>query len=92
MFVTGNGAAAGGALGSAAAAVTTANVGARMLTNKRVLDWVSKAPKVKEQNVPAHLAKLGVIYNETDDETLREELDRYLESLQETTAGMPKRR
>lgn len=65
---------------AAAGAAGSAYVGARMLTSPKVVEWLAAAPKIKPQNMPAHLARLGVIYNEADDET-KSELDKFMQSL-----------
>jgi hypothetical protein len=65
--------AAGGAMGAA-------NIGARMLTNKKIVDWLANAPKPTAQNVGMHLARLSVLYNQSDEET-KKELGAYMQSV-----------
>jgi len=78
---------------SALGALTTANIGARMLTSPKVVEWLAKAPKVSHDGAAAHLARLAVIYNSAD-HGLRTELDRFMESAQgiEVAKDDPKRR
>lgn len=73
--------AASGDLVTAGTLLGGAYIGAKMLTNKSVVDWLAKAPTVKPEATAAHLARLGVIYNETKDEALKSELARYVESV-----------
>lgn len=58
-----------------------AYVGARMLTSPNVVEWLAQYPKVAPEAAPAHLARLGVIYNNTKDEALKEELTRFVGSV-----------
>lgn len=59
-------AAAGGAAGSA-------YIGAKMMTNPKVVEWLAKPINPTNPNeAQAHLARLGVIYNQVDDETKKE--------------------
>lgn len=58
-----------------------AYIGAKMLTNRAVVDWLAKAPTVKPEAAQAHLARLGVIYNETKDPELKAELGKYVSSI-----------
>jgi len=73
--------AATGDLGTAATLLGGAYIGAKMLTNRQVVDWLAKAPTVKPEMTHAHLARLGVIYNETNDPELKSELSRYINSV-----------
>jgi hypothetical protein len=66
---------------AAAGLVTGANIGSRMLTSPRVVEWLSQAPKVPAGREAAHLARLGVIYNETKDPALKQELGDYITSI-----------
>jgi hypothetical protein len=88
-FFVGGPVAAAGVLATAGAAVGGANITARMLTSQRVLDWLAKAPTMKEQNIPAHLQRLAVIYNETDDSTLKDDLAKYMDSLSSRVDELP---
>jgi hypothetical protein len=59
-------AAAGGAAG-------VAYVGAKMLTNPKVVDWLAKPVNPSRPGeAQAHLVRLGVIYNQVDDATKAE--------------------
>jgi hypothetical protein len=73
--------AATGDLATAGTLLGGAYIGAKMLTNRAVVDWLAKAPTVKPEATAAHLARLGVIYNQTKDETLKAELGQYIESV-----------
>lgn len=74
LALTGNWLAAGGLL-------TSAYVGSKMMTNPAVVNWLAKSATVKPIEATSHLAKLGVIYNNTSDPQLRAELDKYMESV-----------
>jgi hypothetical protein len=76
MAFTGNIAAAGGM-------IATANIGGRMLTSPKVVEWLARAPNIRSENMAPHLARLGVIYNETKDDALKAELAKYMDSLQQ---------
>ena len=67
-------------LAAAAGAAGSAYLGAKLLTNQKFVEWLAAAPKVKPQNMPAHLTRLGVIYNQSDEAT-KEELARYMQSV-----------
>lgn len=71
MAATGNVLPAVGMIGSA-------YVGAKMLTNQNVVEWLAKAPTVKAESMAPHLARLGVIYNQSKDEALKQELHRFM--------------
>lgn len=62
--------------------VAGANIGARMLTNPKVVDWLAKAGKVTtDEQMTAHLGRLAVIYNQTQDQALKNELGEYINSV-----------
>ncbi len=65
--------AAGGAAG-------TAYIGAKMLTNPKVVEWLATPVKPSSPQAASHLARLGVIYNSTKDEALKGELAKFIES------------
>ena len=68
--------AAGGAAGSA-------YVGAKMLTSPRVVEWLAKPVNPSRPGeAQAHLARLAVIYNQTNDEQLKGELAKFIETAQ----------
>ena len=71
------------ALGASAASATTANIGARMMTNPRVVEWLATPVNPKSPQAAAHLARLGVIYNSTKDQGLKDELARFIEGAQQ---------
>lgn len=65
-----------------------AYVGAKMLTNPTIVQWLSQYPKVSPEAAANHLARLGVIFNQTKDEGLKQELGKFMESLgQKKDAG-----
>lgn len=61
--------------------VAGANVGARMLTSPKVVEWLAQAPRVSQENAAGHLARLAVIFNESKDERLKQELGEYINSV-----------
>lgn len=65
----------------AAGMIGTAYLGAKMLTNPSVVDWLARSATTKPEGMAAHLSRLGVIYNRSDAET-KAELDRYMQSIQ----------
>lgn len=82
MAATGNVAAAGATLTIAGSMVAGANIGARMLTSPKIVDWLAKTPKVtSEAQMTAHLGRLAVIYDQTKDEALKAELGEYINSV-----------
>jgi hypothetical protein len=77
-LITGNLPAVAGAAGTMAAA----NITARLLTNQRFVNWLANGPSTKNpQAVAAHMARLTTIYNSTDDEALKADLDTYIQSM-----------
>lgn len=66
---------------AAAGAAGAANVGAKMMTSPKVVDWLAKAVQLKRGGETAHLARLIAIYNESKDEGLKKELSEYTEKL-----------
>ena len=67
---------------TAAGAVGSANLGARLLTNQKFINWLAKAPP-DVKAVPAHISRLVAIYNSTDDEELKKELGQYVQAIGE---------
>ena len=59
-----------------------AAVGAKMLTSPKIVEWLAQAPKVDKSGGALHLARLGVIFNETKDEGLKQELSEFMKSVQ----------
>ena len=70
-----------GALGSSVATAATANLGAKMMTNPKVVEWLATPVNPSSPQAAAHLARLAVIYNNTKDDGLRDELNKYMSSL-----------
>jgi NhaP-type Na+/H+ or K+/H+ antiporter len=82
VALTGNVGAAATTLAVTASMVVGANIGAKMLTSPKVVDWLAKAPKVTTpEQMTAHLGRLSVIYNQTQDEALKAELGEYINSV-----------
>lgn len=82
LAVTGNVPAAVTTVAVAGSMVAGANIGARMLTSPKVVDWLAKAGKVtSEEQMTAHLGRLAVIYNQTQDQALKAELGEYINSV-----------
>jgi hypothetical protein len=77
------GAAMTGVAGLAGAAATIAgtNIGARMLTNPKVVMWLAQGTRVKPAYMASHIAKLQSIYESTNDPELKSELGTYIESV-----------
>lgn len=74
---------------AAGGAAATANLGSRMMTNPKIVEWLATPIKPNSLQATAHLARIGVIYNNTRDEQLKEELRNYISSL---PAPEPKRK
>lgn len=68
-------------LGTAGALMGGAQIGAKMLTSPKVVEWLAQYPKVAPEAASLHLARLGVIFNETKDEKLKEELGNFIASV-----------
>ncbi len=82
MAMTGNLPAAAATLSIAGAAVGGANIGAKMLTNPKIVDWLAKTSKTTTpEQQTAQLGRLAVIFNETKDDSLKQELSDYVNSL-----------
>lgn len=89
MAATGNVAAAAATLTIAGSLVAASNIGAKMLTSPKVVDWLAKSSKAQTPGqMTAQLGRLAVIYNETKDEKLKQELSEYSSSL--GSASSPK--
>lgn len=70
-------------LAAAGGAASSAYVGAKMLTNPKVVKWL--ATPINPQNdkqATMHLAQLGVIYNQTKDDALKKEIASFVQSAQ----------
>ena len=72
-----------GALGASVASATTANIGAKMLTSPRVVEWLATPVNPKSPQAAAHLARLGVIYNQTKDQGLKDEIAQFVQAAQQ---------
>jgi hypothetical protein len=68
-------------VGTAVALMGGAKIGAKMLTSPTVVEWLAQYPKVAPEAASVHLARLGVIYNETKDEELKQELATFISSV-----------
>ena len=66
---------------AAGSAAGTALIGAKMMTNPKIVEWLATPVKPDSLQATSHLARLGVIYNNTRDEQLKEELRNYISSL-----------
>lgn len=67
-------------LAAAAGAAGSAYIGAKMLTNPKIVEWLATPINPNSRNAVAHLARLGVIYNGIKDEGLKQELEKFIES------------
>lgn len=82
--LTGNVATAGATLAATGSLVAGANIGARMLTNPKIVDWLAKSAKVTTpEQMTAQVGRLAVIFNETKDEALKQDLGQYLQSVKQ---------
>lgn len=80
------GAALGAATGNipvvatAAGGLAASNLTARLLTNPKFVQWLAQSTRVKPEQAAAHMKRLAVIYNTSDEET-RKDLEKYSQSL-----------
>jgi hypothetical protein len=81
----GNLGAAFGGLLSGMSAPATAYLGSRMLTSPKIVEWLATPIRPGTPQAAAHLARLGVIYNQSSPE-LKQELARYMQSTQGRTS------
>jgi hypothetical protein len=65
----------------AGAMVAGANISARMLTSAKVVNWLAEASTSKPEKMPALLARLSTIFNDTKDEALKADLGQYVQSV-----------
>ena len=70
-----------GTIATAVGSVAAANISAKMMTNPKIVDWLAASPRVKPDQAAAHLAKLGVIYNQIDDPQLKQDLGQFVNSI-----------
>lgn len=62
--------------------VAGSNIGARMLTSPKVIDWLAQSSRATTpEQMTAQLGRLAVIYNDTKDEKLKQELADYSQSI-----------
>ena len=71
-------------LAAAGMAAGGANISARMLTNPKIVDWLAKPVNpIKGADATAHLGRLMVIFNQSKDPALKEDLSNYIQSIQQ---------
>lgn len=76
---------AAGILATAGATAGGANLGAKMMTNPKVVEWLAKPVNPSKPNEAAlHLIRLGIIYNSTKDQALKDEIAQFVQSVQPT--------
>jgi len=64
---------------AAGAAMGTAYLGAKMLTSPKVVEWLARPVNpAKPAELTAHLARLAVIYNQTEEPELKAELGQFI--------------
>lgn len=73
MAATGNVLPAAGMIGAA-------YIGAKMFTNPQVVRWLATPVNPRGHQAAEHLARLGVIYNSTKDQGLKEEISTFVAS------------
>ncbi len=71
-----------GAIGASATAAGTAYIGSKMLTNPKVVEWLATPVNPSSRQAAAHLSRLSVIYNQSDDQQLRDEIAQFVQSAQ----------
>ena len=69
-------------IAAGAGAAVAANIGAKMMTNPKVVEWLATPVNPKSPQAAAHLARLGVIYNSTKDQGLKEELANFIGNIE----------
>jgi hypothetical protein len=82
LAMSGNLPAAATTLAVSGSMIAGANIGAKMLTSPKVVNWLAQSSKARtnEQTI-AQLSRLAVIYNSTKDQQLKQELGDYLQSI-----------
>lgn len=65
----------------AGAVVLGANMGARLLTSPRFVNWLATASKADSAAMPTHLVRLGTIFNNEKDQDIKAELSQYINSI-----------
>jgi hypothetical protein len=82
MAVAGSVAPAVATMTIAGSMIAGANIGAKMLTSPKVVDWLAKSAKTTTPGqMTSQLSRLSVIYNESKDGALRAELADYMNSV-----------
>ena len=61
----------------------SAFIGAKMMTNPRIVEWLATPVNPKSPQAAAHLARLGVIYNSTKDQALKDEIAQFVQAAQQ---------
>jgi len=65
-----------------------ANIGAKMMTSPKVVEWLAKPVRPGNPHEMAfHLMRLGVIYNNSKDEALRSEIANFVQSASASSAS-----
>lgn len=62
----------------AAALIGGTYIGAKMFTSPRVVEWLATPVRADSQQAVSHLARLSVIYNQSDDPQLKQELETFI--------------
>jgi hypothetical protein len=65
---------------AAGLAAGSAYIGAKMMTSPRIVEWLATPVNPSSPQAAAHLARLGVIYNNTKDQALKEELSKFMQT------------
>jgi hypothetical protein len=66
---------------AAGTAAGTAYVGAKMITNPKIVEWLASPVSPNKPGASAaHLAKLAIIYNKSDDVELKKEISKFIDS------------
>ena len=75
-----------GAVAASAASAATANIGAKLLTNQKIVNWLAKpVTPSRPGDVAMHLGRLIAIYKNEDDSEMRSEIARFIQSVQPPT-------
>lgn len=64
----------------AGGALALTNIGSRMLTSPRVVNWLASGAITKPDQLAPYISRLAVIYAETDDPALRREIENYVDA------------
>jgi len=74
---------------SAAGMAGTAYLGSKLLTSQSFVRWLSTSPARNTNDIATSLARLSVIFNNSDDEGFKNELTKYIQSLQTDIPSVP---